>query len=126
VISDKPNDRTRLNSLFGTDIQIISLFKISLIFCTIQISDVLLYNVFLLSLVLPKDFSGYELSILDVSIYLILFHLVYSLVIPVSNGLILANSISINRILLNYRIVYIIAFIVWLSLQIINSIIHLN
>jgi hypothetical protein len=115
VISDKPNDRTRLNSLFGTDIQIISPFKISLIFCTIQISDVLLYNAFLLSLVLPKDFSGYELSILDVSIYLILFHLVYSLVIPVSNGLILANSKSINRILLNYRIVYIIAFIVSLA-----------
>jgi hypothetical protein len=104
------SDRMGLTPKYGDGYNNIGPFKISLIFCTIQVSDILLYNILLLSLVLPKDLSGYELDIMGLSIYLILFHLVYSLVIPLSNGLLLSNSKTLSRILLNYRILYIIAF----------------
>lgn len=70
-------------SLLGNTDNISKLsFSISMIFSFLQICDVVVYNIFLLNLILPEDagIKNKSFSIFEISFYLAMFHLIYSLI----------------------------------------------
>jgi hypothetical protein len=70
-------------SLLGINENISKLsFSISMIFSFLQICDVVVYNIFLLNLILPDDagIKNKNFSILEISFYLAMFHFIYSLI----------------------------------------------
>ena len=89
----------------------ISSFKISLIFTFIQISDVILYNSYFVLLVLPKEYSGYGYGIFDIAYYLTVFHLIYSLLIPIIYKLIIKNVKTNNKSVFWFKIFSLVALL---------------
>jgi hypothetical protein len=93
----------------------VSPFKISLIFCIIQILDVILYKIYLLQLILPQLYNGYSFGTNNVALHLVIFHLVYTFLLPFSNRMVMKYSINVENNLFLFKVLMIGAFVFSLS-----------
>jgi len=75
----------------------IKLFKISSIFTILQVSDIILYNVFFINLAFKLNPKNSSYNIFQISTALGLYHLIYTLLLPAVNTQVLKMGMRSNK-----------------------------